>query len=363
MTVSPVGFTVPEGQAATAPPEERGLRRDEVRLLVASPGEVTHTTFRHLGEFLSPGDVVVVNASATRPAAIDGTWRGRPVVVHFSNRLSSGRWIIELRRVDGRGPLLEAEAGEGVSLDGEAFALLEAPFTRRDDGVRLWRARVSAPVAVERHLHHHGRPITYGYVERPWPLAAYQTVFARPDDPSGASAEMPSAARPFTTHLVASLVSSGVLVVPVTLHAGVSSPERNEPPPAEPYRVPRATAEAVNSARRRGNRVVAVGTTVTRALESAVDRGGDVQPTEGWTDLVLSAERPARVVNGLVTGWHPPEASHLLLLEAVAGTDLVRQAYEAAAGADYLWHEFGDSCLLLPQSAPAAYHTRRFLWI
>ncbi|HEX7098733.1 MAG TPA: S-adenosylmethionine:tRNA ribosyltransferase-isomerase [Acidimicrobiia bacterium] len=363
MTAPTVGFTVPEGQAATAPPEERGLCRDEVKLLVASPGQVAHTTFRHLGEYLSPGDVVVVNTSATRAAAIDGVWRRGETVVHFSNRLPSGRWIIELRRVDGRGPILDAATGDVIELAGGASAVLEAPLARRDGGVRLWKARVAAPESLDQHLVRHGRAITYGYVDRPWPLSAYQTVFARPDDPSGASAEMPSAARPFTTQLVASLVSAGILVVPITLHAGVSSPERNEPPPAEPYRVPRATAEAVNAARHRGNRVVAVGTTVTRALESAVDDDGTVHAREGWTDLVLSAERPARVVKGLVTGWHPPEASHLLLLEAVAGADLVRDAYEAAVATGYLWHEFGDSCLLLPLSPPSAYHTRRFHWI
>ena len=363
MTAPTVGSTIPEGRAATSPPEERGLSRDDVKLLVASPGRVTHTTFRYLGEHLAPGDVVVVNTSATRPAAIDGTWRNGAVVVHFSNRLPTGRWAVELRRVDGNGPVLDAAEDDGIDLVGGASVSLEAPVSQRDDGVRLWQAKVVSRGPLESHLARHGRPITYGHTDRRWPLAAYQSVFARPDDPSGASAEMPSAGRPFTTSLVASLVSAGVVVVPVTLHAGVSSPERNEPPPAEPYRVPSATAEAVNAARRRGNRVVAVGTTVTRALESAADPDGTVHAREGWTDLVLSAERPARVVKGLVTGWHPPEASHLLLLEAVAGADLVRDAYEAAVATGYLWHEFGDSCLLLPLSPPSAYHTRRFHWI
>jgi S-adenosylmethionine:tRNA ribosyltransferase-isomerase len=197
---------------------------------------------------------------------------------------------------------------------------------------------------VEAYLARHGRPIAYGYVTGRWPLAAYQTVFAR--DPG--SAEMPSAARPFSAGLVTALVSRGVLVAPVTLHAGVSSLEVGEPPQAERYRVPVATARLVNHVRRSGRRVVAVGTTVARALETVAAPDGTVRPGAGWTELVLGPQRPARAVTGLVTGWHEPGASHLLLLEAVAGAELVGRAYAEAVRERYRWHEFGDSCLLLP---------------
>ena len=112
--------------------------------------------------------------------------------------------------------------------------------------------------------------------------------------------------------------------------------------------IPPATVRAVERTRADGGRVVAIGTTVTRALETVARPDGTVTPGAGWTDLVLGPDRPARVVDGLVTGWHEPEASHLLLLEAVAGAALVGAAYEAAVAAGYLWHEFGDSCLLLP---------------
>jgi S-adenosylmethionine:tRNA ribosyltransferase-isomerase len=162
------------------------------------------------------------------------------------------------------------------------------------------------------------------------------------------SAEMPSAGRPFSTELVTDLVRHGVLVAPVLLHTGVSSPEHGEPPQAERYEVPATTARLVNATRRWGGRVVAVGTTVTRALESAADAAGVVRPAAGWTDLVLGPDRPARVVTGLVTGWHEPGATHLDLLEAVAGAALVEAAYDHALRERYLWHEFGDSCLLLP---------------
>jgi S-adenosylmethionine:tRNA ribosyltransferase-isomerase len=147
---------------------------------------------------------------------------------------------------------------------------------------------------------------------------------------------------------VTDLVRAGVAVAPVTLHAGVSSLEPGEAPPPERYQVPASTAALVNHTRDHGGRVVAVGTTVTRALETVAGPQGGVWAGAGWTDLVLEPARPARVVAGLVTGWHAPDASHLLLLAAVGGADLVAEAYAAALAEGYLWHEFGDSCLLLP---------------
>jgi S-adenosylmethionine:tRNA ribosyltransferase-isomerase len=209
---------------------------------------------------------------------------------------------------------------------------------------RLWRARVPVDGGVVAFMRRVGRPIRYGYVRGRYPVSAYQTVFAR----ERGSAEMPSAGRPFTTDIVTDLVTRGVVVAPVVLHTGVSSQDAGEPPQPERYQVSAETARLVNMTRAWGARVVAVGTTVTRALESAVDADGVVRASAGWTDLVLGAQHPARVVGGLVTGWHAPGASHLQLLEAVAGRELVAHAYAEAERADYLWHEFGDSCLLLP---------------
>jgi S-adenosylmethionine:tRNA ribosyltransferase-isomerase len=203
---------------------------------------------------------------------------------------------------------------------------------------------------VPAYLQRHGRAIRYGYVPRPVPLAQYQTIFGR--EPG--SAEMPSAGRPFDADLVVELVTRGVAIAPITLHTGVSSPDVGEPPQPERFRVPMTTAELVNAARLRGGRVVAVGTTVTRALESVADERGFVRPGGGWTELVLGPQRPARVVTGLITGWHAPGASHLQLLEAVAGAQLVERAYREALRERYLWHEFGDSCLLLPPLITAA---------
>jgi S-adenosylmethionine:tRNA ribosyltransferase-isomerase len=167
------------------------------------------------------------------------------------------------------------------------------------------------------------------------------------------SAEMPGAGRPFTAELVTRLVTDGILVAPLVLHTSVSSQEPGEPPLAERFRVPAGTAGLVAWTRANGGRVIAVGTTAARALESAARADGSVAPSRGWTELILSPDRLPRVVDGLITGMHAPDASHLLLLEAVAGAGLVQRAYTAAIERRYLWHEFGDLCLLLPgRSAP-----------
>jgi S-adenosylmethionine:tRNA ribosyltransferase-isomerase len=260
--------------------------------------------------------------------------------VHLSSHLDDDSWAVELRAADGSGPLLDGAAGEEIALDGGARLHVLSAFAGIEGRSRMLRARVETDGTVEDYLARAGRPISYSYVPERWPLSMYQTVFAR--EPG--SAEMPSAARPFTHELVTEMVSRGIGIAPVTLHTAVSSLERGETPLPERVRVPATTARVVNETRASGGRIVAVGTTVTRALETAAGRAID-----GWTDLVLGPDRPARVVNGLVTGWHSPEASHQWLLEAVAGPDLVGSAYEEATRESYLWHEFGDACLLLPE--------------
>ena len=344
MTAEPAVGRLPV-RSATEPPEARGLARDEVRLLVARPSGVEHAIFRDLAGYLEPGDLVVVNTSATLPAAVDGVRAGHAVTVHVSTGLDDGTWAVELRpgpRADG--PVRDVRPGEVVELVEGRLHVVE-PWPDRDAAwSRLWRVRALVPGSVPAYLGRHGRPIAYSYVRGDWPLRDYQTVFAR--DPG--SAEMPSAGRPFTDRLVTDLVTAGVAVAPVTLHTGVSSLEAGEAPLPEPFAVPAATARLVEHTRRHGGRVVAVGTTVTRALETVAAPSGSVSAGAGWTDLVLGPDRPARVVTGLVTGWHEPGASHLRLLEAVAGPELVACAYGAARSAGYLWHELGDSALLLP---------------
>jgi S-adenosylmethionine:tRNA ribosyltransferase-isomerase len=209
----------------------------------------------------------------------------------------------------------------------------------------LWVARLDVPGADPRPwLADHGRPIRYGEPAQAWPISAYQTVFAT--EPG--SAEMPSAARGFTAELVTSLVSAGVVVAPLLLHCGVSSPEAGEAPQPERFRVGAPTAALVNSARAAGRRIVAVGTTAVRALETVADDRGTVHPGEGWTELVIGPERGVRAVDGLITGWHEPEASHLELIAAVAGAEILEQSYAAAHTLGYHGHEFGDFHLIVP---------------
>ena len=339
-------FDRPPASDAVEPPEARGVARDGVKLLVARPGAITHARFFALGDYVRPGDLLVVNNSATLPAAIDGTRAARPITVHFSTARGERVWVVELRPVgNATGYLRDIRPGERIDLPDGAALVVGSSYPQ--PGVRasrLWTSRVAVEGDVTAYLAGHGRPIRYAYVRRPWPLSSYQTVFARVPG----SAEMASAARPFTTDLVASLVASGVMIAPITLHAGVSSAEPGEPPAAEAFTVPPTTAQLANMTRAAGGRVIAVGTTASRALESAASADGVVRPARGWTDLVLGPDRPARVVDGLITGWHDAGASHLLLLEAVAGPDLVSAAYREAVEHRYLWHEFGDSALLLP---------------
>jgi S-adenosylmethionine:tRNA ribosyltransferase-isomerase len=349
-TASP--FVVPPGLSATEPPEARGLARDEVRLLVARErGPLRHTTFRALPALLRRGDLVVVNTSDTEPAAVDGHRAdGTPVTVHVSGPAPDGLHVVEMRSADGR-RVSDGVAGENVSLPRGVVATLLTghPDPHVAAGSRLWRARIPVAGGLRPWLVEVGRPVRYSYVDRQWPLEAYRTVFAHPEAEFG-SAEMPSAGRPFTPAVLAALRGRGVGIARVVLHTGVSSLEAGEVPLPERYRVPAETADAVNATRAARGRVVAVGTTTTRALESVADPSGRVSAGAGWTHLVLGPGRPARVVDGLLTGWHEPQASHLLLLEAVTGARLLARAYAAALEHRYRWHEFGDSCLLLPRS-------------
>jgi len=339
-------FPDPGDRTAALPPEARGLSRDGVRLLVARQDGLTEARFRDLPDHLAAGDLVVVNNSATLPGEADGLWRGGAVVVHVATPLDDGTWVVELRTAPAAArAVLTAEPGDEVEVAGERLTLID-PYPRTSSptggGNRLWRVRAGSELGAA--LERFGRPIAYGYLERRLPLSDYQTVFATVPG----SAEMPSAGRPFTADVVARLVAGGIGVAPVTLHTAVSSQEAGEAPLPERYDVPEMTARLVNATRDGGGRVVAVGTTVTRALESAVDAAGRVRAARGWTERVVTPDDPPRVVTGLVTGWHDPLASHLWLVEAVAGRELTQAAYDAASQRGYLWHEFGDSALLLP---------------
>jgi S-adenosylmethionine:tRNA ribosyltransferase-isomerase len=333
-------FELPADLEAHEPPEARGVDRDQVRLLVGrrDSGAVSHHRFTDLPEILEPGDVLVVNTSGTLPAAVDIL--GTDLVLHVSTELPDGTWVVELRRHAGRTTEQYAVdvTGARYTLAGGAHVTLLRRYTRG----RLWVARPDVP-AVASYLMAHGRPIRYSYVDRDWPLSAYGSVFAT----APGSAEMPSASRPFTEALVARLVSRGVVFAPITLHTGVASPEAHEPPYPERFCVLETTARLVNEARAAGRRIIAVGTTAVRAIETAADERGWLRPAGGWTSLVVTPERGVRAIDGLVTGFHEPRASHLDMLTAIAGERLLARSYAEALREGYLWHEFGDINLLL----------------
>lgn len=341
-------FDRPQALQAAGPPERRGLERDEVRLLVTTERGHEHARFRDLPRFLAPGTLLVVNTSATLPASLPARHPALgPLVANVSTWYGGGSYLVELRRSAAEPGPLPVEAGDHLEIAGEP-ARLVAPHPGLP---RLWFVRVenSLRPAMERA----GSPIRYGYLEAPYPpLADYQTLFAR----QPGSAEMPSAGRPFTLRVVNALQARGIGLAGVTLHTGVSSHEveadevEDQTLYAEPFEVPQHTAEAVTAARRERRPVIAVGTTVIRALESAWDRDR-VRPAAGFTRLLVHPGRPVRSVDGLITGLHDPLASHLAMLHAVAPGELVRAGYTEAVREGYLWHEFGDSHLLMAGAA------------
>lgn len=339
-------FDLPPELEASEPPEARGLTRDAVRMMVShiGSGEVFHSTFSTLPAFLDEGDLVVVNTSGTLPAALDARAPdGARLVVHLSTNLSGRRWVVEPRRPVGDST--ERWSGEAphrrLTLPDGGVLMLESTY---GPGGRLWVAELSVPGRLLSWLSVQGRPIRYRHVPRPWPLGSYQNVYVT--EPG--SAEMPSAGRPFTPEVITRLVAKGVGVSPVVLHSGVASLEADECPYPERLRVAPPTAERVQATGRAGHRVVAVGTTVVRALETAAGPGDRVRALEGWTDVVISPEHPLRLVDGLLTGWHEPASSHLLLLEALCGRDRLRSWYAEALAEGYRFHEFGDVHLILP---------------
>ena len=329
-------FTLPSRLEARKPPEARGLQRDEVRLMVSDrrSGRFVHTGFRSLPDFLGPNDVVVVNVSQTIPATLTASRDDSSRFdLNLSTHLDDDVWVVEPRQTSVR-------AGERVALPDGAAATFIAPHR---GSPRLWRASLDLGSDPLDYVHKWGKPIKYQYVDEEWPLHYYQTVYAK----HPGSAEMPSAGRAFSHRVLDELRERGVGAAEITLHTGVASLEKDEPPYEEWYEVPAATVDLIDKTHRAGGRVIAVGTTVVRALESSLDDVDRLIASSGWTDLLITPERGVSVVDGLLTGFHEPRATHLAMLEAIAGPDHVAIAYDAALNAGYLWHEFGDLHLIL----------------
>lgn len=347
-------FVLPPALEASEPPEARGLSRDQVRLMVSHYGSdrIHHTQFRQVGQFLRPGDLLVINSSGTMNAALPTTLPdGSRLLLHLSTQLPADLWSVELRRPlpNSNQPFTEGEAGMVLRLpDGGTLRLLSphnvAQRSPSIKNVRLWLATLTLPQPLHSYLAKYGRPIRYSYVPDSWPLDYYQTVFAN----TPGSAEMPSAGRAFTAELVTQLVAQGVQFAPLLLHTGVASLEDHEPPYEEYYELSRQTAVQVNLARQQGRRIIAVGTTVIRALETVTDEDGVTHAGTGWTNLFITPQRGLRAVDGLLTGMHEPRATHLAMLAALTSIEHLSAAYEQALQHQYLWHEFGDLHLLLP---------------
>jgi S-adenosylmethionine:tRNA ribosyltransferase-isomerase len=360
---SPLHFELPPELEAGEPPEARGLRRDEVRLMVSylDDNRIVHSRFGDLPEFLEAGDTLVVNTSGTMNAVLPAERSdGSPLTVHLSTHLPADLWVVELRSSSGDEPVLDGKSGEVLLLPEDASMVLQIPYLsekrqRDEESNRLWISTLNLPVNLNDYLGRFGSPIRYRYVRESWPAGYYQTIYAT----EMGSAEMPSAGRAFTPELITRLVANGVRVVPLILHTGVASLEDDEPPYEEFYRVPPETAAAINAARAAGRRIIAVGTTVVRALETVTDRDGSTHPGEGWTDVFITPERGIRSVDAMLTGLHEPRSTHLSMLEALAGsvsacplatpgTEHLEVAYSEALKRGYLWHEFGDLHLILP---------------
>lgn len=347
MKLEALYFDRPTELQATAPPEARGLTRDEIRLLVSSSAGHQHSTFTEIADFLAPGDLLVVNRSATLSASLPAIGAQGQMLLNLSTNYGDGVWLAEPRWSAHEPGPLPLEPGETVAIGDSVTGETNVHLLYPHPGLpRLWFVQTQADLCQT--MAAHGMPIRYGYVEQPYPIDAYQTIFGK----LPGSAEMPSAGRPFTRRVLRSLRDRGVQIAGLTLHTGVSSLEieadevEDQTMYAEPFHVPAATARAVNEAHAAGRRVVAVGTTVVRALEAAWD-GQQVAAARGFTRLYIHPKRGVHTVNGLITGLHDPLASHLAMLYAVANEELIRDAYAEAVRAGYLWHEFGDSHLIL----------------
>ena len=346
---APFTFTLPQELAAKEPAERRGISRDEVRLMVIDPTQnnrVTHTKFNNLSKFLQPGDLLVFNSSRTLPASLKGCQvNGTCLEVRLAHKQPDNSWLALL--LCQQGEPFSCGLRNGMELD---FGLgLTAKVEMPDSHIhRLWQIRFNHYGTELIDLFYRlGQPIRYSYVSAPWDLDYYQTVYAV--EPG--SAEMPSAGRAFTWKMLFDLKRQGIETTNIVLHTGLSSYVDDEldaqhPASQEEYSIDDLAAQKINQAKSRGNRIIAVGTTVVRALESVVNRG-KIIPQHGYTRLHINASHQLQTVDGLLTGMHEPEASHLDLLTAFLPAEQIQSAYQEAVAKQYLWHEFGDLNLIM----------------
>lgn len=343
-----IQFDLPKHLACPQPTEERNMRRDEVRLLVTNGrGQAEHSHFYDLGSYLQAGDVLVVNTSAVRssalPVFLPGGREGR---IHFSSRLNEEEWLIEIRKIKGQKTIRWKGGSEGMVFPLPAAAQIKLKERYYNDHrlLDLWVAEFSTHLRPEAYLAVHAQPIQYEKLNEAYPLTYYQTFF----NFHPGSAEMPSASRGFTTALVENLLRKGVVFAPVLLHTGISSLEEDETPYPEYMEINPVSAAIVNTAKSQKKRIIPVGTTAVRAIESAADEDGRLMPYKGYTELFIDGGYRVKVADGLLTGFHEPRASHLHMLQSIAGHKHIEEAYRTAISHAYYWHQFGDMHLILP---------------
>jgi S-adenosylmethionine:tRNA ribosyltransferase-isomerase len=334
---------------------------DMARLLVVDPRtrSISHASISALPALLQAGDVVVVNDAATLPASLFAEAPdGSRVELRLAEapRAATCRVVLfgegDYRlRTEERPAPPRLHVGDRLSVAGHALEVLEVSALSSRLVTLRFPARAEARYAL---LYAAGRPIQYSHVPEPYALWDVQTAFAaRPW-----AVEMPSAARPLRWGTLLALLRKGVHIARVTHGAGLSA--TGDPvldaalPLSESYDIPVETVRAIDTARARGKRVIAIGTSATRALEDCALRHGSLRAGEGRATLVLSATTRLRVVHGILSGIHVPGESHYALLSAFADADTLARAAQEAERAGYLRHEQGDACLVLPGALPDA---------
>jgi S-adenosylmethionine:tRNA ribosyltransferase-isomerase len=348
ITPSIVQFDLPQRLACPLPTEERKIERDEVRLLVTKKsGEIDHTIFKHFDDYLQRGDVLVVNTSATIPAAFPVQLPdGREGRLHLSTKVNEKKWLVEIREVTGNktSRWYEGEQGMIFRLPSGASITLKEKFYKNEKWLNIWVAELNTNQSVQSYISLNGQPIQYDKLDRQYPLSYYQTFFSF----HPGSSEMPSAGRGFTKAVIKKLQKKGVLFAPIILHTGISSLEENELPYPEYMEIDPVSASIINNAKGDGGRIIAVGTTCVRAIETATNDNGIIQPFRGNTELFIDESYEMKITDGLLTGFHEPRASHLNMLQAIGGFEHLENAYMEAISAGYYWHQFGDLHLMLP---------------
>jgi S-adenosylmethionine:tRNA ribosyltransferase-isomerase len=346
---SPFSFDLPDELSATKPPELRGVNRDAVKLLIINrnDGMTYHSTFNHLSDFLRSGDLLIFNSSRTLPASLKTINRGinKPSEVRLAEHLPDDTWLVLFLFENEIQNNSLIKPGQKIEFESGLSAVVENPDSRNP---RLWKIKFSATGAELIDIFYQiGKPIRYGYISAPLPLEYYMTVFAI--DPG--SSEMPSAGRAFTWKMLFDLKNKNIGTSFLTLHTGLSSYMDDDLSSThivseEEYFIPAGTAARIRTAKAKGGRIIAVGTTVVRALESSAYLTGKVVAGHSYTNLKITGEHNLKIANGLITGFHEPEASHLDLISAFLNPSQIVKAYEEAIEKKYLWHEFGDLCLI-----------------